>query len=89
MTTNASYIEQLQQVSKWHGQSPESEEMVSSFILLIRFVKTNVKSLIINNRCLNFQVISIGWGNLRSPHLPITEFDTSLDAESSNPGSQV
>lgn len=29
------------------------------------------------------------WGNFCSPHLPITEFDTSLDSESSNPGSQV
>lgn len=34
-------------------------------------------------------VINIQWGNFRSSHLPITEFDASLDAESSYPGSQI
>ena len=29
------------------------------------------------------------WGNFNSYHLPITEFDTCLDVEISNPGSQV
>ncbi|XP_009605675.1 probable hexokinase-like 2 protein [Nicotiana tomentosiformis] len=33
--------------------------------------------------------INIKWGNFSSSHLPITEFDTSLDAESSYPGSQI
>ncbi|KAJ8545949.1 hypothetical protein K7X08_018532 [Anisodus acutangulus] len=33
--------------------------------------------------------INIQWGNFRSSHLPITEFDTSLDDESSYPGSQI
>ncbi|XP_022949679.1 probable hexokinase-like 2 protein [Cucurbita moschata] len=33
--------------------------------------------------------ISMEWGNFRSPHLPITEFDACLDSESLNPGSQV
>ncbi|CAK9320510.1 unnamed protein product [Citrullus colocynthis] len=33
--------------------------------------------------------VSMEWGNFRSPHLPITEFDASLDSESLNPGSQV
>ncbi|KAI5325084.1 hypothetical protein L3X38_034158 [Prunus dulcis] len=31
-------------------------------------------------------VISTQWGDFSSPHLPITIFDTCLDAESSNPG---
>ncbi|KAL5064140.1 hypothetical protein RYX36_025877 [Vicia faba] len=34
----------------------------------------------------NEQIISMEWGNFRSSHLPLTPFDTSLDAESSNPG---
>lgn len=29
------------------------------------------------------------WGGFASSHLPVSEFDASLDAESSNPGSQV
>jgi hexokinase len=29
------------------------------------------------------------WGNFRSSHLPLTEFDQALDAESLNPGEQV
>lgn len=29
------------------------------------------------------------WGRFNSCHLPVTEFDTSLDTESSNPGSRV
>ncbi|KAM3252592.1 putative hexokinase-like 2 protein [Capsicum annuum] len=33
--------------------------------------------------------INTQWGNFRSSHFPITEFDTSLDAESSYPGSQI
>ena len=35
------------------------------------------------------QVINMDWGNFNSRHLPITEFDKCLDAESSNPGSRV
>lgn len=35
------------------------------------------------------QVINMEWGNFRSSHLPLTEFDHSLDAESLNPGEQV
>ncbi|KAL4644495.1 hypothetical protein ACB092_02G168800 [Castanea dentata] len=33
-------------------------------------------------------VISTEWGNFNSIHFPLTEFDSRLDAESSNPGSQ-
>ena len=29
------------------------------------------------------------WGNFRSPHLPLTEYDQALDVESLNPGEQV
>lgn len=35
------------------------------------------------------QVINMEWGNFRSSHLPLTEFDQALDAESLNPGEQV
>ncbi|OIW19159.1 hypothetical protein TanjilG_13941 [Lupinus angustifolius] len=34
-------------------------------------------------------VISMEWGNFNSPHLPLTPFDVSLDAESSNPGNGI
>ncbi|CAL5197841.1 unnamed protein product [Lathyrus oleraceus] len=34
-------------------------------------------------------IISMEWGNFRSSHLPLTPFDTSLDAESSNPGNGI
>ncbi|XP_061351646.1 probable hexokinase-like 2 protein [Gastrolobium bilobum] len=37
----------------------------------------------------NELVISIKWGDFKSPHLPVTAFDASLDAESSNPGSEI
>jgi hypothetical protein len=40
--------------------------------------------------CFAFQqVINMEWGNFRSSHLPLTEFDQALDAESLNPGEQV
>lgn len=29
------------------------------------------------------------WGNFKSAHLPLTEYDHSLDTESLNPGDQV
>lgn len=29
------------------------------------------------------------WGNFKSSHLPLTEYDNSMDAESLNPGEQV
>ncbi|XP_057735704.1 hexokinase-2-like [Arachis stenosperma] len=34
-------------------------------------------------------VINMEWGNFRSSHLPLTEFDHALDMESLNPGEQV
>ncbi|CAN8328427.1 unnamed protein product [Cochlearia groenlandica] len=34
-------------------------------------------------------VISTEWGDFKSCHLPVTEFDAALDAESLNPGSRV
>ncbi|XP_054809010.1 probable hexokinase-like 2 protein [Prosopis cineraria] len=34
-------------------------------------------------------VISTEWRNFRSSHLPLTQFDDSLDAESSNPGGET
>ncbi|GKD98414.1 hexokinase [Tanacetum coccineum] len=29
------------------------------------------------------------WGNFQSPHLPLTEYDESLDASSKNPKKQI
>jgi hexokinase len=29
------------------------------------------------------------WGNFKSAHLPLSEYDQALDAESLNPGEQV
>ncbi|KAG0480630.1 hypothetical protein HPP92_011220 [Vanilla planifolia] len=34
-------------------------------------------------------VINMEWGNFRSSHLPLTDYDDSLDAESLNPGEQI
>ncbi|KAK8581194.1 hypothetical protein V6N13_144234 [Hibiscus sabdariffa] len=34
-------------------------------------------------------VINMEWGNFRSSHLPLTEYDHALDAESLNPGEQI
>ncbi|KAM7515470.1 hypothetical protein LguiA_005053 [Lonicera macranthoides] len=34
-------------------------------------------------------VINIEWGNFRTSHLPLTEYDTALDVESLNPGEQI
>ncbi|KAK3030427.1 hypothetical protein RJ639_039184 [Escallonia herrerae] len=34
-------------------------------------------------------IINVQWGSFRSSHLPVTEFDSSLDAESSNPCSRI
>ncbi|KAE8677156.1 Hexokinase-1 [Hibiscus syriacus] len=34
-------------------------------------------------------VINMEWGNFRSSHLPITEYDQALDAVSLNPGEQI
>nr|XP_043623497.1 hexokinase-2 [Erigeron canadensis] len=34
-------------------------------------------------------VINMEWGNFRSSHLPLTEYDESLDSDSLNPGEQI
>ncbi|KAI4377768.1 hypothetical protein MLD38_015346 [Melastoma candidum] len=34
-------------------------------------------------------VINTEWGNFRSSHIPLTEYDHALDAESLNPGEQI
>ncbi|KAF5458953.1 hypothetical protein F2P56_022946 [Juglans regia] len=34
-------------------------------------------------------VINMEWGNFRSSHLPLTEYDQALDDESLNPGEQI
>ncbi|PNT72742.1 hypothetical protein BRADI_2g48547v3 [Brachypodium distachyon] len=34
-------------------------------------------------------IINMEWGNFKSGHLPLTEFDQALDAESLNPGEQI
>ncbi|CAA0822391.1 Hexokinase-1 [Striga hermonthica] len=34
-------------------------------------------------------VINMEWGNFRSSHLPLTEYDHALDIESVNPGEQI
>ncbi|KAL1190398.1 putative hexokinase-like 2 protein [Cardamine amara subsp. amara] len=61
MGTNAAYIEQAQEISRWKSTIPEPQEIV----------------------------ISTEWGDFRSCHLPLTEYDAALDAESWNPGSRV
>ncbi|CAE6153620.1 unnamed protein product [Arabidopsis arenosa] len=61
MGTNAAYIEQAQEISRWKSAIAEPQEIV----------------------------VSTEWGDFRSCHFPITEFDSSLDAESLNPGHRV
>ncbi|XP_076935704.1 hexokinase-1-like, partial [Bidens hawaiensis] len=34
-------------------------------------------------------VINMEWGNFKSSHLPLTEYDNTLDADSLNPGEQI
>ncbi|KAI7727143.1 hypothetical protein M8C21_020168 [Ambrosia artemisiifolia] len=34
-------------------------------------------------------VINMEWGNFKSSHLPLTEYDNTMDAESLNPGEQI
>ncbi|KAL3639750.1 hexokinase A [Castilleja foliolosa] len=34
-------------------------------------------------------VVNMEWGNFRSSHLPLTEYDHALDVESVNPGEQI
>nr|ADZ96378.1 hexokinase 1 [Eriobotrya japonica] len=34
-------------------------------------------------------VVNMEWGNFKSAHLPLTEYDHSLDTESLNPGDQI
>jgi hexokinase len=34
-------------------------------------------------------VINMEWGNFRSSHLPLTEYDQALDSDSLNPGEQI
>ncbi|XP_073136780.1 probable hexokinase-like 2 protein [Henckelia pumila] len=34
-------------------------------------------------------VVNMQWGNYKSSHLPLTEFDVSLDVESTNPGHRI
>ncbi|XP_004304368.1 PREDICTED: hexokinase-like [Fragaria vesca subsp. vesca] len=33
--------------------------------------------------------INMEWGNFRSSHLPLTQYDQALDADSLNPGEQI
>lgn len=35
------------------------------------------------------KVINTEWGNFKSSHLPLTEYDHELDAETLHPGEQV
>ncbi|KAA8534933.1 hypothetical protein F0562_029851 [Nyssa sinensis] len=37
----------------------------------------------------SFPVINMEWGNFRSSHLPLTEYDLILDVDSLNPGEQI
>lgn len=52
-------------------------------MLIVKCKTINRQEMII------LQVINMEWGNFRSSHLPLTEYDQALDAESLNPGEQV
>ena len=57
---------------------------------LTKYVGFETRCYTFANSCLQMiQVINMEWGNFRSSHLPLTEYDQALDAESLNPGEQV
>lgn len=82
--TNAAYVERAQSIPKWHGPLPKSGEMVRKILNNLFFWRLLV--MLTNNF---LQVINMEWGNFKSSHLPLTEYDHTLDAESLNPGEQV
>lgn len=85
LATNAVYIESAQFIPKG-GDKTKFGEMVLSFFILI-FHLFCLDS--VDKRTYLQQVIDMQWGNFNTPHLPITQFDMALDAESSNNGSRV
>lgn len=100
--TNAAYVERAHAIPKWHGLLPKSGEMVSAVvdyeICYLFFCHNNFTiqrwvhefiNVTIPGTPILMQVINMEWGNFRSSHLPLTEYDQALDAESLNPGEQV
>lgn len=49
----------------------------------------NFINVLIPGTSILMQVINMEWGNFRSSHLSLTEYDQALDVESLNPGEQV
>ncbi|OAY80988.1 Hexokinase-1, partial [Ananas comosus] len=60
------------------GENPHNKhrDTVSSSFILIELLQYD-------------HIINMELGNFKSPNLPITEFDTDLDAASANPGEQI
>lgn len=92
MSTKAAFAKPAQESEL--AQSPNSDELVCDYAITftnIVFLCKRKLALIsrFNDSDIVLQIISMEWGNFRSSHLPLTPFDTSLDAESSNPGNGV
>ncbi|KAM3380158.1 hexokinase-1 [Capsicum galapagoense] len=89
--TNAAYVERVQAIPKWHGPVPKSGEMVGILSVAIDLILSLwlLQKWLLNASCVSFQVINMEWGNFRSSHLPLTEYDHALDNESLNPGEQI
>ncbi|XWS20218.1 hypothetical protein CRYUN_Cryun31cG0081100 [Craigia yunnanensis] len=75
--SNAAYVERAHAIPKWHGLYYPSQE---------RWCRMNIIKVAVN---IWLKVITMEWGNFRSSHLPLTEYDHALDAESLNPGEQI
>ncbi|KAE8718380.1 Hexokinase-1 [Hibiscus syriacus] len=91
--SNAAYVERADAILKWHGPLPRSGEMVScSSLIPISEHSIASTSFLWKNRVANgisLKVINMEWGNFKSAHLPLSEYDLELDAESLNPGDQI
>lgn len=88
MNTNAAYVEPAPEAAATElSQSPNSNDLVSDYYHNTHIVRDF--NIVYHNIIYLLQVISMEWGNFKSPHLPLTPFDVCLDDESSNPGSGV
>ncbi|KAI3855317.1 hypothetical protein MKX03_026970 [Papaver bracteatum] len=54
-----------------------------------KYFNNDVAAASVHMPFLNQEVINIEWGNFRSSHLPVTEYDEALDQENLNVGEQI
>ncbi|KAJ9537543.1 hypothetical protein OSB04_030276 [Centaurea solstitialis] len=87
--SNAAYVERAQAIPKWHGP-PLNPERWRISVLRTAIPPPVYHCNIAYDRSPKMSsVINMEWGNFRSSHLPLTEYDNTLDAESLNPTEQI